>query len=110
MTQTLLLLAYLYFFWTLYVLVMGFYRAHLNNRLTRFTKILSGPWVIVGVIFDASANIFIATFVFMELPREWLVTTRLTRYQTYPKGYKKKLAEYICDKLLDPFDPTGNHC
>jgi hypothetical protein len=27
-------LAYLYAFWLVYVLVMGFYRAHLDGRLT----------------------------------------------------------------------------
>ena len=36
-------LAYLYGFWLLYVLVMGFYRAWLAKRLTRVALVLTSP-------------------------------------------------------------------
>lgn len=104
------IILYLYLFWMFYVLIMGLYRAYLSKRLVGLNKYLAAPCLLIGLILDVVANIFFATFIFMELPKEWLVTSRLMRYQTYDHGYRKKLAQYICDNVLDPFDPTGNHC
>ena len=101
---------FLYIFWGLYVLVMGLYRAYLHKQLKGLNKLLAIPYILIGLLVDVVANIFVASVVFMELPKEWLVTTRLQRYMTHNRGYKKRLATYICDHLLDVFDPTGNHC
>jgi len=101
---------YLWFFWGMYVLVMGLYRAHLDKRLTKFTYCLAAPWLAVGVLVDVIANIVIAPFVFLDIPREWLVTTRLKRYIKQGTGYRATLANAICDHLLDVFDPKNNHC
>ncbi len=103
-------LLYLWAFWALYVLVMGLYRANLDGRLVGLNKLLGFPFLIIGAVVDVLANITIASIVFMEPPKEWLVTTRLQRYMTYRRGYRKTLALYICDHILDPFDPRGNHC
>ena len=105
-----LLLLYLWLFWGLYVLVMGLYRAHLDKRLTRLTYFLASPFLFVGFVFDVAANLFIAPFVFLDMPHEWLVTTRLSRYIKHGRSYRAKLALYICDHLLDVFDPRGEHC
>lgn len=94
----------------MYVMVMGVYRAHLDGRLTPVTKVLAAPWVVLGFALDAAVNIIIATVVFLELPREFLVTTRLQRHILHSHGWRGHLATWICDHLLDVFDPTGNHC
>jgi hypothetical protein len=105
------LAAYIYIFWLVYIVVMGIYRAHLNGKLNgAVIKTLSFPIVVTGFVMDVLANIFIATIVFLEPPREWLVTDRLIRYNKYDIGWRNKLAEWICKNLLDVFDPTGYHC
>ena len=48
--------------------------------------------------------------VFQEWPREMLVTSRLIRYINGESGWRRDLAQGICDALLDIFDPTGSHC
>lgn len=103
-------LGYLWTFWALYVLVMGLYRANLDNRLLGLNRLLGFPFLAIGALTDVLANITIATIVFMEPPKEWLVTTRLQRYMKHTSGYRKTIALYICDHILDPFDPRGNHC
>lgn len=72
-------LAYLYGFWLLYVLIMGFYRAYLSKRLTKPALVLASPALIVGYLVDLFANWTIATVWFMEFPRRplELVTDRL---------------------------------
>ena len=105
------LLVYLWIFWGFYVLVMGIYRAWLDKRLNRLTLCLSLPFVVIGFVLDVLANFFVATFVFLELPHEWLVTSRLVRLQGNVKGdWRRTYADWICYNLLDVFDPTGYHC
>lgn len=74
------LVAWLWGFWGLYVLVMGLYRAHLTKRLRGFVAVLAAPFVAIGYVVDVVSNVVVASAIFLELPREWLVTDRLQRY------------------------------
>lgn len=108
-------LAYLWVFWLLYVTVMGLYRAWLAQRLRGLALIMSLPIVFVALIVDWVANWTIAVAVFQELPMTpyELVTGRLSRYIKAPYdqwNWRNRLADEICDGLLDYFDPTGKHC
>ena len=97
--------------WAAYVLVMGIYRAHLAKRLGAFTTALALPWVLLGYALDVLVNLTAASVLFVELPGELLVTSRLQRHvDATAGGWRHRLALWICDHLLDPFDPTGNHC
>lgn len=102
--------AYLYLFWCAYVLVMALYRAHLDKRLHGLNRILASPVVVFGIVIDVFSNMIIAPVVFLDLPREWMVTQRLSRYIKTDTGWRAALAERICNGLLDAFDPTGDHC
>lgn len=104
--------AYVALFFGLYVIVMGVYRAHLERLLRPQHWVLLWWAVLAGYIVDVLSNIFIAPFVFWDPPKEWLVTDRLMRYKNDPKAtaYQKRCADFLCENLLDLFDPTGNHC
>ena len=101
---------FLWAFWGVYVLVMGIYRAHLSHRLKGLVLVLSLPFVAIGYLMDVFANLTIASLMFLEPPREWLVTDRLQRHMHKSTGWRFWLAKYICDHLLDVFDPSGDHC
>jgi len=105
-------LVFLWVFWGLYVLVMGVYRAHLSGRLSRAAYAFGLPWVVIGYLVDVVANIFVATLLFLELPRELLVTDRLQRYikTEGTSAWRRSIAVWVCDDLLDIFDPSGDHC
>lgn len=103
------ILVYLWLFYGMFVLVMGAYRAHLAKRLIPLTYALLGPWVVIGALMDVASNLTIFTVIFFEFPRELLVTTRLKRYMSQT-GWRWKAASFICEKMLDPMDPTGDHC
>ena len=102
---------YLYAFWLLYILVMGLYRAHLAGRLGRLATALALPAVVLAYLVDLLANWTIAALLFRELPRHplELVTDRLGRYLN-GSGYQRRWAVWLCTTLLDPLDPTGQHC
>jgi hypothetical protein len=101
---------FLWAFWYVYIVVMGLFRAHLQGRLKGFVFVLALPAIIVGYLMDVLANLTVASVVFLEPPREWLVTDRLSRYIAGYPGWRQKLAAWICDHLLDVFDPSGDHC
>ena len=105
-------LLWLWFFWYLYVLVMGLYRAYLTDRLQKPLVYLAAPALVVGYTVDLVSNWTIATIVFRELPSGplELVTDRLSSHIKDGDGWRKELALAVCTKLLDPFDPSGKHC
>jgi hypothetical protein len=99
-------------FWYLYILVMGLYRANMDKRLSGLTLWLAYPAVAVGYFVDLISNWTIASILFLEPPRflTELVTDRLSRYIKSGTGYRKAWAMWICQNLLDFFDPRGSHC
>lgn len=103
-------LAYLWAFWSLYVIVMGLYRAKLANRLSKISTVLGAPFLIAGYLMDVVAQMTFASLLFMELPAELLVTDRLSRHLKAGSGWRYDIASWLCQHLLDPFDPTGKHC
>lgn len=101
-------LATIYALWLLYVFVMNIKRARDAGTLTRFAYFISLPPFVIGLTLDAFANVMIFTVLLCELPREWLVTARLKRH-AYGTGWRRKVARWFANHLLDPFDPDGAH-
>lgn len=100
----------LWVFWCLYVFTMGLYRSFLAGRLKGLPLIMAAPLTAVAFVVDVIMQMTIATIVFAELPRHWLVTHRLRAYLLQGSGWRYDWASYLCKHLLDPFDPTGAHC
>ena len=101
---------YIWVFYCLYIFTMGVYRAHLAKRLTTVTTIMLFPVVLLAIFVDILCNFTLATIIFWELPHQMMVTQRLHGYRQQLGGWRKSIADYICLNLLDPFDPSGDHC
>ncbi len=108
--QALYLVAFLWGFWALFVCAMNLYRVQLAHGLTPAIRMLGAPLILVAYAVDVFANLTVATAFFVELPRELLVTSRLRRYIAAGTGWRFGVACWLCRQLLDPLDPTGNHC
>ena len=104
------LLLGLWVFWSLYVYMMGVYRAFLQRRLKGLSLLMAAPVLAVAFVLDFLAQVTVFSVLFGDPPRHWLVTDRLRAYMAGPDGWRKRLADYLCHHLLDPFDPTGAHC
>lgn len=66
------------------------------------------PALVVGLLLDLIVNTFVATLIFIELPREWTVSARLTRHSE-GGGWRQRVAIAIRTALLDNIDPNGVH-
>lgn len=110
---SLLVIAGLWAFWYLYLIVMGLYRAHLQGRLSKPALVLGAPALALGFLLDWVVNWTVASVLFFEPPPRLfdLVTDRLARYLKSDGGFRKRWAEIICTRLLDVFDPSpAGHC
>ncbi len=95
-----------------YVITMRIKRwlEHTSGDEKRLIEILCAPIVIVAVLMDAFYNLTWATLFFLDLPQEWMLTARLKRYTAGPDDWRHKVAVWFCSTVLNPFDPSGQHC
>ncbi len=99
-----------YLLFVFYLAVMNIKGVNDSTPLTGVTRIAGLSVLYPGLFLDALVNLVVLTVVFVELPREYLVTSRLSRHIKDTDGWRKKLSVFICSKLLDKFDPRGCHC
>jgi hypothetical protein len=99
----------LLFVGVLYLLWLGFvFTMHIKaqwDKLPLASKILGAPPAVLAYLLDVAVNWFVATVVFLDLPREATLTHRLQRYK---HGWRRTVARFVCEQLLNPFDP--DHC
>lgn len=113
MTALLIVGAVLYLvyeIWNHYVAVMHLKHLRDEGKLTKEQMPLAFASLGIGLFIDFLVNVLVCTILFLELPREILVTSRVTRHKYHGKGWRQKLATWICEKLLDTIDPSGCHC
>lgn len=94
--------------WVGYLSVMNLMQN--KAKLTLPAKCFAYPLAAVGVILDVACNLLVGTALFLELPKEWLLTARLQRQIETGKPWRANLAHWLCSNLLDPFDARGYHC
>jgi len=96
--------------WVLYLAIMSLYRVKEEHGLSTAAKVLGYPFLALGYLSDFLLNCTVGTVLFLELPKEMLLSPRVARHKLEGTGYRKVVATYICNELLDPFDPSGCHC
>ncbi len=105
-----LMLFSIWLLWVFYLAVMHLKAVNDKTPLTGFVKWAAYTVLYPGLLIDFVVNMLPITLLFLELPKELLVTSRLSRHIHDEDGWRKKLAIWFCSKLLNPFDPSGCHC
>lgn len=101
----------IYVLWLFYLAVMNLAKAKESGTLSKTALYLGFPIFIVGYALDIFVNVFVMSFLFLEVPKEWTVTGRLKRHIYFsPGGWREALASWFCHNLLNSFDPNGRHC
>lgn len=98
----------LYITWVLFLAVMNIKNAKDAGILPKATYIIAYPMYLVALGFDFILNMA-SSIIFLEFPRELLLTSRCERHLAEYDGWRFKLAKTICVYLLDPFE-RGGHC
>ena len=74
--------------------------------------LLAGLFVALAYLLDTAYQLTWGTLMFLDPPRELTFTARLKRYRR-GGGYavfQLRLADWFCETLLNPYDPSGKHC
>ena len=101
-------IASVYLLWVHYVAVMRLMQVRDAGQLTTAMKAIGYPALFVGLLLDLIVNTFVATLIFLELPKEFTVSARLTRHSE-GGGWRQRVAVAIRAGLLDNIDPNGVH-
>lgn len=97
--------------WALYVLVMGIFRLHLAKKLNKAGYVLGAPFMAIGLVLNFLGNITICALLFLDPPRELFISRRLKRYVRTRTDWRHKVAVWVCQNALDPYDAKdGDHC
>jgi hypothetical protein len=71
-------------------------------------------FVFLGVITDCVFNWTFGSILFMDVPRVWkgelTLSQRMHRIRKTGTGWRLMIADYVCERLLNPRDPDGHHC
>ena len=105
----LLFLAGIHTLWVYYLAIMHLKEARDRGDLVGFVRYPAYFTLAIGLIVDFVINVLVCTCIFVEVPKEWTVTSRLKRHIN-SEGWRSEVAAWICGKLLNKFDPSGNHC
>ena len=97
-----------YALWILYLAIMNLAQAKRKGLLSPLAQALGTPILFFGWLLDFILNVFVMSFVLLEVPRETTISERLERHNNTSTGWRKSVALWA-EQLLDPYDPDGNH-
>lgn len=97
------------FTWAYYLSMCSIKRAHKAGVIPKFLKPLAYLLLAGFLIADAVFNLIVGTVVFLQLPRQWLFTSRCKENQNR-WDWRRDAARWWCANWLNPFDPSGRHC
>jgi hypothetical protein len=99
-----------YILWIFYLAVMSLTHAQKTGRLTRASRTLGLPILLIGYAADVLVNATLFSLLVWDLPREYTVTQHINRLLRHGKPLQKTISHWVCHHLLDTFDPSGKHC
>lgn len=100
------------FLW--FLIAMWFLRRRhsIREKLGVFMYVIVGI-VLGGLVLDVVFNWTFAILIFRDITPDTTLSKRLQRYRESPKykgTWRMRWADWICEHLLNPYDPKGHHC
>ena len=93
--------------WVMYLAIMGLI-PH-RKELHPIAKVHAYILVAIGLLMDTILNVVVASVILLQPPREFLLTHRLQK-NIRRGGWRGRVSKWVCEHLLDQFDPKGHHC
>ena len=101
-------------YFLVYITWIGYIAAmQLRQRLDELHPVAKAHAYVFGIVFvlfDFIVNMTFGTMIFLDIPREFMLTQRLKRMKQEGADWQASTASWICTHLLNQFDPTGDHC
>lgn len=102
---------YIYLFYIAAVFSILVYRKWQKKELNIYNKIAFAPIIGTFYLLDVAINMTLLNLVMGQTPSaKYSISDRFQFYNNANYGWKSKVANFVCTKLLDTVDPTGDHC
>jgi len=100
----------LLFYWG-FACAITIYRKWQKGELNTYNKALFAPLLIGFFVVDVWIN-WTVLFTLMGRPPAGTktISERFEIYRLMDFGWKTKVADFVCTKLLNTIDPVGSHC
>lgn len=95
--------------WIIFAAVMRLKQVRDAGKLTPAMKVFGYPALFLGLAVDFVVNVVFGTLVFLQLPHEMTLSSRLWKLSNGDEGWRKNWAYWIRTQLLDAVDPEGVH-
>ncbi|MDE2105941.1 MAG: hypothetical protein KGL39_52450 [Patescibacteria group bacterium] len=106
-----MILLYLLLFYWGFAAAIAVYRQWLAGRLNWWNKVLFAPLLAGFFLTDVILNWTLLVFVMGAPPMNCAtISERFAIYHEGDKGWRGKVAAFVCDELLNTIDPAGAHC
>jgi len=102
--------AYIWAFYLCFALSISVYRIWLKGVLNPFNKLVFAPVLISFFLVDVLLNYTVLMVMGLPPRNCHTISDRLAFYNLFYDDWRHSFASFICDKLLNPIDPNGNHC
>ena len=94
-----------------FALCIGVYRRWVQGSLNVWNKVAFCLPILVFATLDVVLNYTVVSIVMGLPPKgDYSISDRFETYHKTDEGWKTTVATFVCEKLLNPIDPTGNHC
>ena len=103
-------LLFTYLFYLGFALSVSIYRQWVKGTLNILNKVLFAPVLITFIILDFVLNVLLILVMGFPPEDSYTISTRFEAYRKGNYGIKTIIATFVCEKLLNTVDPTGQHC
>ena len=93
--------------WLAFITICNLY-PHLKHDHAGVVKYAINAFLGIFLVLDTLFNIIYGSILFLELPKEWVLTMRLRRHIKNGMGWRYRLSVFICEYLIEPWDV--GHC
>ena len=102
----------IYLFYIGFAVAISVYRQWLKGTLNLWNKVLFAPVLISFFFLDVFVNYTVLLVLGWPPQGCHTISERLAEYHTTSNAsdFQKAVATFVCEKLLNPIDPTGAHC
>lgn len=125
-TPILYSILFVWIFYLGFAAAISVYRLWLLNKLNVWNKTLYSPLLLLFGTIDVILNYTVANIIFGVFSYNWVPPSKCytlsSRFQVYHTSlnldgtphnttpFEKDFATFICEQLLNPIDPSGQHC
>ena len=117
----------LWYFYKEFAGAISIYRFWLKKKLNLWNKVMFSPYLVSYFLTDVFINFTFLGIIYKTFSGEYLppkgCVSMSDRFQVYHKSllldmqtpfeataFQKDTATFVCEKLLNPVDPSGEHC